>query len=103
MKWIRRNCMISGDKTIPVSMCVAILCYQTTPSVDKHDNAVITRNVILFGLVLKRVGMTFMAHGKKQRIQYPPSAFSRFYTKVKLLVLTVNTRFYFSMNLTHRF
>ena len=61
--------------------------------------------------------MTFMAHGKKQRIQYPPSAFSRFYTKVKLLVsafsrfytkvkllvLTVNTRFYFSMNLAHRF
>lgn len=47
--------------------------------------------------------MTFMAHGKKQRIQYPPSAFSRFYTKVKLLVLTVNARFYFSMNLTHRF
>lgn len=47
--------------------------------------------------------MTFMAHGKKQRIQYPPSAFSRFYTKVKLLVLTVNTRFYFSMNSVHRF
>ena len=56
MKWIRRNCMNSGDKTIPVSMCMAILCYQTTPSVDKHDNAVIPRNLILFGLVLKRVG-----------------------------------------------
>lgn len=48
--------MNSGDKTIPVSMCMAILCYQTTPLVDKHDNAVIPRNVILFGLVLKRVG-----------------------------------------------
>ena len=48
--------MNSGEKTIPVSMCMAILCYQTTPSVDKHDNAVIPRNVILFGLVLKRVG-----------------------------------------------
>lgn len=48
--------MISGDKMIPVSMCMAILCYHTTPSVDKHDNAVTPRNVILFGLVLKRVG-----------------------------------------------
>ena len=59
MKWIRRNCMNSADKTIPVSMCMAILCYQTTPLVDKHDNAVIPRNVILFGLVLKRVGYDF--------------------------------------------